>query len=396
MLNVRAWVLRLAAGLAAACHMLVLVAVPEPGQGGLRGLSGKLSGSWESDLFSYTNEASGEDAASRMQADLKVAYSDAWNERWEFKLVGRLRWDSESYTDAAFAFLEDGDECHAATVDELLLQYHADAYTLSVGKQFLNWSFGDQHMPCDSINPYDISDVPTLEKIAVPAASWYHYGGLFDLEAFLVPVFTPARLPAADSRWFPDRSSVEAEFAAILGFEPTLEFGGRDLPPHSMRHVQGGVRLNSSNLFSGWDLVLSYYHGIEPVGTYAVDVRPPVVQLTQVFTPFHEFGFGVLTTYDVWEFHAEAVLQVPEDEDMEDNYWEYVLGLNYTAYHWFAGVHEETRTSLEYAREHLVDGRRQSLQHLDLNHYTRPFKNSVIAACVFQFNMDTECSLLSL
>ncbi|MGY8689715.1 MAG: hypothetical protein ACKVHP_18525, partial [Verrucomicrobiales bacterium] len=132
---------------------------------------------------------------------------------------------------------------------------------IMIGKDVFNWGVADAYSPVDNLNPWDYLDVPTSERIGVPALSLYHFNELFEIQGVWQPWFSPSRipLPGFENRWLGDFQSFLASSNGNLGIAPgSFSFDGVRLPSDSLDNSQFGLRLSSSKLIDGWDLGLIY------------------------------------------------------------------------------------------------------------------------------------------
>ncbi len=115
---------------------------------------------------------------------------------------------------------------------EAFVEYVADRWDLSVGRQIIVWGKADGVAITDVICPRDYAEFFAAEyddtRIPVDAAKWRYLGSSFDLEFIWLPRFIPAALPPQGSPWFAETefpAGVEVEYQAALEPELTLENG---------------------------------------------------------------------------------------------------------------------------------------------------------------------------
>ncbi len=326
--------------------------------------------------------------------DLKLNYKQDISDNVFLNVVGRFREDTANRTRETFGFVEDSDRPYLATIDELVFRYSGEKIEWSVGKQLFTWGVADTFRPTDQINPSDYTDLPTSEKLAVPAITLFHSHEKVDIQGVIIPAFTPTRLPGSDNRWGPDQSGLAAGFAPLFGgVTPNLDFSRREIPDKKLDTLQGGIRLTSSSLISGWDLGLTWYTGYDPIGVYRANIIPgvtPTVEMIQVFSEFQEFGASFSTTLKGAVVYGEGAFHITKDNLQEDSYFEYVLGFNYTNYDILSSVFEEIRFIVEYAGESVFDERTDNQTYFDTGQYLRPFQNSILWGIIFKHNIDTE------
>lgn len=78
-------------------------------------------------------------------------------------------------------------------------------------------------------------------------------------------------------------------------------------------------------------------------------MTPPTLIVRKVYPRYHEFGASISTTFGDWEVHAEGAYHVTEVHDMDDNYWKYVTGFNYTCSDNLTQLLEKIKITVEYA-----------------------------------------------
>ena len=149
----------------------------------------------------YSEESDLEDRDYLLEAELALEISAQLSDRWQLTMIPLLQGDAGNKTASEFFLLEDEAQRPAATFRELHLTYYGESFEFAVGKQTLSWGTGDALRPTDNFNPIDLLDVPTAEKIGVPALSIFWFGDKVNFEIVAVPFFVPDRLPGADNRW---------------------------------------------------------------------------------------------------------------------------------------------------------------------------------------------------
>ena len=349
--------------------------------------------------FGHTRSSRRQDRNFFLDGDLQLSLEGAFGKSIQYVLKPRARADNASRTSAEVEFLEDGTARPALTAQEAYVAWYGDVYEVSLGKQIFTWGVGDGLRPTDNLNPMDVLDVPTAEKIGVPALSLFRHGGLVDVQAVFVPLFTPGRLPRDDNdRWaVPNTSGIE-RVARAFGMRPVVVEDGLDLPARDLSNAQYALRISSSQLITGWDLALSYYRGHYSIGVLEGRVvpprlvsgalAPPEVIVQSVYPKMQRLGGSVSTTFGDWEAHAEGALHLTDDRDMDDNYWQYVTGLNYTLHEPLGGTMQEIVLTVEYAGESVVRSRRANSRFAAAG-FGRGLTNSLIGRLVFKLTDDT-------
>jgi hypothetical protein len=356
---------------------------------GARWIENKLDGELTLDYFDYFRDSPIDSTDPFFQANLVLDFAGQVNDTTSYVIKPRFQIDNAGRAAETFDFIETSNDRYYANFDELFIDYYASNYQITAGKQIYSWGVSDTYKPVENLNPSDVMDLPTARKMGVYSLGAAGIWDSFSLETVLTPWFTPTRLPRQDNRWVGNTQPQSDALRSLLGFDPSIDFAGRELPSNSFENVQGGARLASSSLIPGWDLGLTYVQGRDPVGVIRAGVAaPPVVTVTQVFQRFHEFGATVSTTFGSVEVHAEAAYRDTINNAFDDDFIEYVTGINYTYYN-MPGV-EEVRLVAEYAGEGIVSGKESGNAFVPTGQYIRPFKNSFLSSLEFRFSEETQ------
>ena len=322
-------------------------------------------------------------------ANLVLDFAGNITDSMSYLIKPRFQFDNGNRASEVFEVIETSQDRYYSNFDEAFVDHYASNFQLTAGKQIYSWGVSDTYKPVENLNPYDVVDLPSARKMGVYSLGAAGIWESFSLETVLVPWFTPTRLPREDNRWLGNTQSQSNALQSLLGFDPTIDFAGRDLPSNSVENVQGGARLASSSLIPGWDLGLTYVQGRDPIGVVRAGVSTaPVVAVTQVFQRFREFGATVSTTFGSVEVHAEAAYRDTTDNAFDDDFIEYVAGFNYTYYD-VPGV-EELRLVAEYAGEGIVSEKDTGNAFVPTGQYIRPFKNSFLGSLEFKFSEETQ------
>ena len=259
------------------------------------------------------------------------------------KLVGEVRGDTDGDASGVHFEVPDTDRHRSVlSFPEATVNLRHAPFDLWLGKQFFAWGTADAYNPTDGINPYDYMDVLDTEKLAVYSANVRVQLGPASLMAVVVPVFTPSRLPLADSRW---------ALSPPAGVSAVVE--DRELPGVDPANVQYAARLRTT--LGGWDLSVSYYHGFEDVpefraSTVQATSGTPALRVTPVFPRIDAVGMDFSTTFRGIEVHGEGVVKLVEENGREDRF-QGIAGFGYTwdglGLRWLDAV----TLVLEYARE---------------------------------------------
>ena len=342
--------------------------------------------------FGYFDEVPADDRLYRAEGTLRLEWARQFAPWVGVKLVGEVRGDTDGY--ASGVHFEVPDTARHRSVlgfPEATVNLHDGPVDLWLGKQFVAWGTADAYNPTDAINPYDYMDVLDTEKLAVYSASVRVQLGPASLVAVVVPVFTPSRLPLADSRW---------ALSPPAGVSAVVE--DRELPGVDPANVQYAARVRTT--LGGWDLSVSYYHGFEDVPEFrasAIQAAPgkPALRVTPVFPRIDAVGMDFSTTVRGIEVHGEGVVKLVEEDGREDRF-QGIAGFGYTwdglGLRWLDAV----SLVLEYAREVALRTRDRSILPsggdesdtggiLALN----AFRNTVVGRIQFKVSEDTQVKL---
>jgi len=380
----------------ALCGWLAIVAVtPLPaygadGEGTWRDRVGAVSEFVEGDLrlafYEHFDDLGPDHLKGRAELDLTLEIGGDITESVSYKFIPVIHCDnyggSTKYLDRIW---EKSNERYTLNLEEAYVTFASDNCDLRIGKQVYSWGYGDAYNPTDNINPQDIVDVGNVEKIGVTSASCTYSAELFTLEAVVVPVFTPSRLPPMDSRWAGDLSETTAAFAPL-----TPRFGYAVRPHRTVANVQFAGQLSTSVLLQGWDLALSYYEGFQPVGVFRGAVAPPDVILERVFPKIRETGVGFSTTVGQFEIHGEGAYHDTRDNDKDDDYYEYIAGVNYT----MDGPPFEFMETVTFVAEYIHEDKRRRKpprnEYTGTGDYLRPFPDTVVGKVIVKFSEETK------
>ena len=337
------------------------------------------------DLFSYWETPRATDDSFDLLGDLKLEFGDGFAESGYYVFSPRARFDTADYTKHRAGFIDRTPGRSHLDFDEAYVGWIGSSGEVTVGKRIYTWGYGDLYRPVDQINPVDLLDIPTMEKIGTTSLSFLKNVGGTEIEAIYSPWFIPSRVPGVGNRWLADFTPLAGTLKHQLGFDPLVGLGGREVPSAVLENGQFGLRIGSSEWVEGTDLFVSYYHGNDPIGVYRADVAPPTVTLTPVYPRFHEFGTGFSRLMGEFEVHGETAFHLTEGTDFDDDYMEYVVGVNRSWYPEFGGGFlEEIRVTLEYSGETIMTDQRSGTAFLPTGRFIRPFQNSILSSIVFQ------------
>jgi hypothetical protein len=307
------------------------------------------------------------------------------------RLVGEIRGDTAAFAQGVHEEVPD-DALHRSVValKEAVAGFRLGPSELSLGKQLYGWGTADSFNPTDYLTPRDYLDPIDSEKMAVYSASARVDVGAAQLTLVVVPVFTPSRLPLADSRWAPVGPAGPTGGA-------TLE--DRDLPERNLRNVQYAARLRTT--FRGWDLSASYFEGFEstPVFRVSPDAGPAPPRVTPVFTRLRAVGADFSTTWGRLEVHGEGALKFVVRDGRHDRF-QVVSGLNYNWDGFTLRWLDRITVIAEYGREldlSTAEGSgvlgTKSLVRFGLALPDNGFGDTVVGRVAVKFTEDTELRL---
>lgn len=321
-------------------------------------------------------------------ADLELEFSGSISENINYTAKPRLRYDTINFSSGTIKDVNETDtERYILNLDEGFIQYASDIIELKLGKMIYVWGVADGHNPSNNLNPNDVLDIPTIEPIGIPSISLAYTHTMFDIEFVYVPVFTPSRLSKSDNRWIGDLSDAQTNFGTL-----NLVLGDRELPSQTWDNSQFAIRLTSSSIIDGWDFALTYYDGIESIGVLRGKLVGFNVVLDQVYPRFREIGGSFSTTIGQFEIHGEAGAHFTDGNEKDDDYYEYVAGINYTWYPNFELI-EEILFVVEYAGEDIFDEKPFGNEFSGSGEYIRPFKDSILTNTSIKFSEETKLSI---
>jgi len=168
-------------------------------------------------------------------------------------------------------------EDSAATFEmkELYMQWFGESFDLRLGKQPVIWGKADAVFITDQVSPKNLEDFLTRDfadlRLAVTGAKLDIFRGAHRLELVYLPVFTPTRLPAADSIWY-----VTKPFPVTPVMEEAV------LPEASLENAEYFLRYSWSGTTADIQLVGGWYWSDTPVATITDLQMTPGVGLTGI------------------------------------------------------------------------------------------------------------------
>ncbi len=346
----------------------------------------KLNGDLKLSYFYHRNNVEQDHDRQRFEYDLQLDIAGFVGENMRYVFTPQLRGDSVGWSQGAIdGITEEQPDRYILNLHEAYMMVAADTYDLSIGKRMYAWGTGDGYNPTDNINPRDAIDVPTIEKIGVPSINLNIDTAAFSTKIVIVPWFTPSRVPSKDNRWIGDLSEAQRDFGTT-----DLNVGPRNLPANTVENVQVALRVATSTLVEGWDLSLTYFDGVESIGVLRGAVLGQDIFVFREFPKYREFGFDFSTTLNKLEIHGEAAAHFTDGSAMDDDYVEYVVGINCVFDDVPSDLIQEIISVVEYAGESVFDRKVQGNAFSGSGEYIRPFKNSLILSNTFSFSYDTK------
>jgi hypothetical protein len=346
-----------------------------------------VTGEFTARYMGYEEDSPREDRNHFGEGELVLTITAKLTEKLQLVAKPLLQYDTADKTVDEAEFHENEFQRPAATFEELHLTYYGESFELSFGKQILSWGPSPLYKPTDNLHATDFLDVPTVHNIGVPALSMIAYGQV-DVQFVIIPLFTPHRLPEADNRWTILPEDVLRQIEDVVGFEPPILLH-RNLPRDDWQNMQAGLRLRSSTLIDGWTLELSAFHGQDPFGLFdSALLFPPVrIEVEQIYPEYNEVGAGFSTAAGGFTFHAEAAYHRTVGT-IDDDYYQYVGGLDYTVDAAGPGALDRIIYGLEYAGESIDNLNTRPISTFETG-FNRVLVNSAAALVNFVFSEDT-------
>ena len=195
---------------------------------------------------------------------------------------------------------------------ELYLDVYFGSFDLRLGKQIFAWGKADEQNPTDNLGANDLQDLFNDRDIGVLAARLNYYLGDYQIEAAVVPLFTPTRLPTRDNRF------------SFIPPDSPIPILNPLLPDKTLNNVQWGVRLLKT--IAGWDFSASYYDGIYHIPVVRFD---PPLGVQPIYEGVRVVGGDFATQWGKLGLRGEAGYFI-FDGDLDDDFVQYALGLDYT------------------------------------------------------------------
>ncbi len=216
---------------------------------------------------------------------------------------------------------------------EVYVEYINDLGEYRFGKQIHAWGAADGNNPTDNLNPYDFYYMfmpGTDRKLGSVSLSTSLYIGSLTLEAALIPVFQPNRLPMNDPD-FPLFDADSNPFGALPVTNLPIE--------KTTKNTQFGLRVQIP--MSLIDVSLSYFRGFDRMPSPRLEIEymptvPPVampVGVDMQYLPVQVIGADLVAFIGDFAFRAEGAYFITEDADgnlpdIRNPYLQYVLQID--------------------------------------------------------------------
>lgn len=247
---------------------------------------------------------------------------------------------------------------------------------LSVGKKVFKMGVANIHSPSDRVTPKDLYDPLNHKDLGNYMLNPDFYWGSLTIRYALVPFFLPTKAPRLQNRVstdvIPDEAKAELNYpdAELKQFQNVLQFKGTAM---------------------GWDYFLGFLYGPSQYATYRenifLDIVTPSNSTVSYFEEYPKVfisTFGYSTTFGKTGHYAEVLSQKSEG-GKDDEFINYVLGLNYTISEWSRYLWmDQIKITYEFSREKL-----QKAQHapgyIHSSTDSRAHKHSHLGRIVFEF-----------
>jgi hypothetical protein len=234
---------------------------------------------------------------------------------------------------------------------EIFISAFLGPLDVTLGRQIISWGTADGINPTDNINPRDISNFLSPDKLPVSLLRLNAYPAYFmDIEAVFVPTYPEPKLPDL-SGLLP--SELEGVTFAVTSPAPELE------------SFQAGARANF--LLPGVDLSVSYLYAwdhlpdIDSVAIAMQEVMSTVFfgvpsGITLGFNRIHVIGADFAWPVAAVDLRGEAAFFLTDDLDGSDPYvknpWiHYVVGAGYRFSNGFtANIQLSQKITLHYSK----------------------------------------------
>lgn len=191
-----------------------------------------------------------------------------------------------------------------------IYDFPLDGMDFRAGRQLIPWGAGDLISPADNLNPQDLAEIGDFgRRLGSDALRLDWYPGALTVTLVLVPVFTPARLPAGWQELF-----LPADLAGL-----SEEAVRVTLPAATGKETAFGLKV--AGRLGGYDLSFSYHDGrydlpvpreirseLDPANPGSQSLK----EMTLVFPRCRVLGIGLNGEAGRAGLWAEAAVFFPE------------------------------------------------------------------------------------
>lgn len=215
-----------------------------------------------------------------------------------------------------------------ATLDlrEVYAEISTNLGDFRFGKQIYAWGAADGNNPTDNVNPYDFYYLflpGTDRKIGVTSLSANLYFGNLNVEAVIIPVFSPNRLPLN-----------EPDFPIFGDGLPDITTWPVVSPNRELDETEAGLRIRLP--LSLMDVSASYFRGFERMfsATAFFDPASNLILPGLKYLKTQVFGADLVTFLGNWAIRAEGAYFITEDKvgrdpEVRNPYLQYVGQVDY-------------------------------------------------------------------
>ncbi len=178
-------------------------------------------------------------------------------------------------------------------------------FEIKAGQMILNWGRTDEINPVDVVNPEDLSEFYTIEKmerkIPVMLFDGILYLGDFALQAVWIPFFEPAVIPSRG----PWAQNTLLEFRqAAPDLYAGLDFSDRDgAGRRDINNSETAVRL--TGILGSFDFGLVYFYGYNDQPAIKIDITDAGNPADIIYKKYSGYGFDFAYSIGGYGFRGE-------------------------------------------------------------------------------------------
>ncbi len=240
-------------------------------------------------------------------------------------------------------------------VRELYTDIYFESIDIRIGKQQIVWGKADGVFITDIVSPKDLREflLPDFDQIrlGVTAVKLDYYIGDNTLELVWLPVFTPTRMPAPESIWFP-----RLDFP----LPPTWDFSKQEVKG-SLENSEAFAKFSALTSFMDFEIMAGYAWDDDPtmhISKTFENGQPVGITITPIHHRLTLGGGSFSTTLGGWVVRGEGayytgkyfVTSDPLDKDgvIGKDYLHYLVGLDYTIWDIYLSGQFIQQTILNY------------------------------------------------